>query len=359
MLKLTGLTPNGIRCVDDRALLRWSIGGRDVDTTFDRFRPVGVKRNKLQRALEVVWGDMGDSPLTDPFYKLSADHAAGSAYASARFRTDQDTLRLVANEPDLLPFSGVVFHMARTGSTLIHRLFSKIGRVQSLSEIALLDKAMSVTENWPDEDRNAVLRDLVAAFRRPRRPNERQFITKMTDAGASIRLPLFRQAFPEVPWIFVYREPIEVMVSVLSKPSGNIDGWYRNRTQAATRLKMPQLSDPGMWPEEFMARTLRRFCRAAVGAAKSTPKGKFLAVPYSRLPDAIWDRIAPHFGIDLTDKDRDVMRAEARYSAKATGAVEFKSDSETKRAQATPYMQRLANELVGPAIEELRSLPQA
>ena len=181
----------------------------------------------------------------------------------------------------------------------------------------------------------------------------------MTDAGASIRLPLFRQAFPNVPWIFVYREPIEVMVSVISKPSGNIDGWYRNRVQSARRLGMPQLADPGMWPEEFMARTLRRFCSAAVDAAKSTPPGLFLAVPYSRLPDAIWETIAPHFGIELTDEDRDVMRAEARFSAKATGAVEFKSDSELKRAQATPYMQRLANELVGPAIEELRSLPQA
>ncbi len=359
MLKLTGLTPSGVRHVDNMALLRWSIEGKDVETSFDRFRPVGVKRVKTHRAIEVLWGDIGDSPLTDSFYKFSTDNAALSSYASGRFRTDQSTLKLVANEPDLLPFSGVVFHMARTGSTLIHRLFSKIGRVQSLSEISLLDKAMSVTENWPDDERNAVLHDLVAVFRRARRPNERQFMTKMTDAGASIRLPLFRQAFPQVPWIFVYREPIEVMVSVLSKPSGNIDGWYRNRRQAANRLKMPQLSNPGMWPEEFMARTLRRFCRAAVEAAKATPPGLFLAVPYSRLPDAIWETIAPHFGIALTDRDRDVMRAEARYSAKATGGVEFKSDSESKRAQATPYMKRLADELVGPAIEELRSLPQA
>ena len=359
MLKLSGLTPSGIRHVDDKALLRWTVDGRAVDTNFDRFRPVGVKRDALRRALDVVWGDMGDSPLTDQFYKISMDRAAASTYGAARFRTGQDTLHLVANELDTLPFSGVIFHMARTGSTLIHRLFSKIGRVQSLSEISLLDRALFLTESWPLEERNAAMHDLVGAFRRPRRPNERQFITKMTDAGASIRLPLFRQAFPALPWIFVYREPIEVMVSVLRKPSGNIEGWYRNRLQAAGRLGMPLLADPGMWPEEFMARTLRRFCETAVAAAKATPKGQFLAVPYSRLPDAVWETIAPHFGIELTDQDRDVMRAEAKYSAKASGAVEFKSDSESKRDQATPYMRRLADELVGPAIEELRALPQA
>ena len=230
------------------------------------------------------------------------------------------------------------------------------------SRVGTVDKfhrALLLMENWPDDERNAVMHDLVGAFRRPRRPNERQFITKMTDAGASVRLPLFRQAFPDLPWIFVYREPIEVMVSVLRKPSGNIEGWYRNRLQTAKRLNMPQLADPGMWPEEFMAQTLRHFCATAVGAAKATPPGKFLAVPYSRLPDAVWETIAPHFGIELTDQDRDAMRTEAKFSAKSSGGEEFKSDSESKRQLATPYMQRLANELVGPAIEELRALPQA
>ncbi len=358
MLKLTRLTPRGIRHVDNRALLRWSVGGRDVETSFDRFRPVGVARVKLRRELEVIWGDLGDSPLTDPFYKISMESAAASSYASARFRSGLDTLKLVASEPGMLPLSGIIFHMARTGSTLIHRLIGKIGRVQSLSEIALLDVAMRITERWPADERNAVMQDLLGAFRRPRRPNERQFVTKMTDAGASVRLPLFRQAFPDVPWVFVYRDPIEVMVSVLSKPTGNIEGWYRNRVQAANRLMMPQLADPGMWPEEFMARTLRRFCGAAVTAAKATPPGKFLAVPYSRLPDAVWETIAPHFGIELTDADRDAMRAEAKYSAKS-GTTEFRSDSASKRELATPYMTRLANDLVGPAIEELRALPQA
>lgn len=358
MIKLTGLTPDGVRHADGRALLRWTVEGRAVETGFDRFRPVGLRPTAARSAIEVTWADMGDSPLTDPFYKVSVDRAAASAYAAGRFRTGQDTLRLVAGEPDPLPFTGAVFHMARTGSTLIHRLLGKIGWVQSISEIPIFDRALMLTEAWEEADRNAFMHDLVGAFCRPRRPAERQFVTKMTDAGASIRLPLFRRAFPDTPWVFVYREPIEVMVSVLTKPSGNIDGWYRNRLQAARRLDMPELGHPGMWPEEFMARTLRRFCSAAVEAARQTPKGRFLAVPYPRLPDATWETIADHFGIALTDRDRDVMRQEARYSAKG-GDAEFQSDSAKKRDLATPYMRRLADQFVGPMIEELRALPQA
>lgn len=311
------------------------------------------------RALEFVWRDFGDLPMTDPFFKISQDQASASPLTSDPFRTGRETLTKVAAQPDVMPFSGVIFHMARTGSTLIHRLLSCTGKVQSLSEISLLDRALAVTENWPEEERNAALQELIAVYRRPRRPNERQFVTKMTDAGASIRIPQFRAAFPNVPWIFVYREPVEVMVSALSKPTGNLANWFKNRTSASRRLSMPALNDPGMWPAEFVARTLRRFCMTAAAAARETPPGLFLAVHYKRLPDAIWETIAPHFGIEVTEEDKELMRAESRFSAKKTDATEFKPDSAAKQEGATQMVHDLAQRFVAPAIEELKALPQA
>lgn len=359
MLKLTGLTPTGVRHLGTEARLQWLIDGRTVETDFDRFRPVGLASDPQARTLDVTWRDFGDLPLNDQFFKFSMDKAAALPIASKPFQTTRDTLAIVGSQPDALPFAGVIFHMARTGSTLIHRLLSSTGRIHSLSEVTLLDRALFLTARWPEDERRAALNDLVGAYRRARRPNERQFVTKMTDAMASIRLPLFRAAFPTLPWVFVYRDPIEVMVSSLRRPTGNIEGWYRNRSQAAQRLGMPVLADPSMWPEEFVARTLRRFCSRAVQAARSTPPGLFLAVPYSRLPDAVWETIAPHFGIELSESDREVMRAEARYSAKKTDATEFRPDSATKQQEATPFMQELAKRFVAPVIEELQALPQA
>jgi hypothetical protein len=231
--------------------------------------------------------------------------------------------------------------------------------VQSLSEITLLDRALYLSEDWPADQRNAMLVDLIACYRRARRPNERQFVTKMTDAMASIRLPQFRSAFPTLPWVFVYRDPVEVMVSVLRRPTGSIERWYKNRAYAAQRLGMPILRSPGMWPEEYVARTLQRFCQRAVEAARSTSPGLFLAVPYSRLPDAIWETIGPHFGIEISEQDREVMRAEARFSAKSTDATEFRPDSVAKQQEATESVLSLAKRFVMPVIEELRALPQA
>jgi hypothetical protein len=358
LLPLKGLVPAGVRLVDGEARIQWRVDGQVIETDFDRFRPVGLMADPAG-IQAVTWRDFGDLPLTDPFFKNSIEKATALSFAADAFKTDWDIASAVGSAPGALPFNGVIFHMARTGSTLIHRLFGCTGKVQSLSEVGVLDRTLQVTESWQAADRNKAMRDMLGIFRRPRRPDERHFITKMTDAGASIRLPQFRAAFPQVPWIFVYREPVEVMVSALTKPTGNIDSWYKNRAMAARRLGMPAVRDPAMWPAEFVARTLRRFCQAAVDTARVTPKGMFLAVHYSRLPDAIWETIGPHFGIEFTAEEIDMMRTEARFSSKKTDKVEFTPDSDKKRDEATPMMKMFAERFVAPVIEELKALPQA
>jgi len=280
--------------------------------------------------------------MTDLFFKASVQAASALAEQAELFQTDWEVLDHLARLPDNLPFSGAIFHMARTGSTLVSRLLGKTRLALSLSEVPVIDQALFHADLRPGKEGDALLRGVIAAFSRPRRPSERHLVVKMTDAMPNTRLPRFRAAFPAVPWIFIYRDPVEVMVSMVRGPTGNIRNWFRNRAQVAERLG-----------------TLRRFCAKAVEAAKATPPGLFLAVPYTRLPEAIWESIAPHFGIRLGEKERAVMREEARYSAKRADAVAFQPDSKAKYGEATPRMRALANRFVGPMIEELRALPQA
>ncbi len=359
MIGLAGLTPVGVRCLPEGARLQWRTGQRVIETDFERFRPVQIVEDPDSGRLRVLWRDFGELPMTDLFFKASVQAAAALAERAEPFQTDWEVLDHLARLPDNLPFSGAIFHMARTGSTLVSRLLGKTRLAQSLSEVPVIDQALFHADLRPGKEGDALLRGIIAAFSRPRRPSERHLVVKMTDAMPNTRLPRFRAAFPAVPWIFIYRDPVEVMVSMVRGPTGNIRNWFRNRAQVAERLGMPALSDPAMWPEEFIARTLRRFCAKAVEAAKATPPGLFLAVPYTRLPEAIWESIAPHFGIRLGEKERAVMREEARYSAKRADAVAFQPDSEAKYGEATPRMRALANRFVGPMIEELRALPQA
>jgi hypothetical protein len=359
LIDLSGLTPIGIRSVPERPLLLWRIDGKVVETDFSRFRPVRLVPPTAGADVHALWRDFGDLPMTDPFFQGTVRKARGLENAAGVFETDWDVVQSVATQPGNVPLGGMICHMARTGSTLIHRLLQATGRVLSLSEVGMVLRFLERADRFAERDRGRMLRDIIGAYGQPRSVAESHFVLKMTDTVSNTRLPDLRQAFPTVPWIFVYRDPLEVMVSLMREPSGTMKNWKRNRQRQARVLKMRELADEAMGVEEFIALTLQRSCSEAVQAARATTPGLFLAVSYERLPDAIWETIAPHFGISLTADDRAAMEAEARYSAKVQGNVEFRPDSDEKRKQAAPWMRDLAERVVAPAIEELRSLPQA
>ena len=66
-----------------------------------------------------------------------------------------------------------------------------------------------------EDERLEWLRWMVEVLGRPR-AQEKHYIIRF-DARNIIDLPLIRRAFPNVPWVFVYRDPIEVMVSHLDR----------------------------------------------------------------------------------------------------------------------------------------------
>lgn len=359
MYNLKSAVPEGVIFESGSPLLVYQLSGQKVECGFDRFYPLELRAIPGFQKLRVVWADFGDLPFTDPYFSLTIKKAQEWPTLGRKFQTDLDVLQALAANCASLPFAGSIFHMARTGSTLISRLFSKIQIVSSISEYTIIDHALLRAADWAEDDRNRLLHDVVKIVARPRRPSDRSLVLKMTDATPNTRLPFFRAAFPNVPWVFVYRDPVEVMVSMLTKPTGNVDLWLKNRANAARFLQMPELADASLWPADFMARTLRGFCLEALKAAKATPRGLFLALSYDRLPHAIWETVAPHFGVELTDREREIMQVEARFSAKEQSQVEFKSDRSSKIRQASSRVVALAKEYVEPILDEIRALPQA
>ena len=118
MLNLAGLTPIGVRYTPEGPRLKWRVDGQIVETNFDRFRPVQVAREPDSDEIRVTWRDFYDLPMTDPFYHTAQDFATAMPERTGIFQTDLDVAERVVGQSDTLPFSGAVFHMARTGSTL-------------------------------------------------------------------------------------------------------------------------------------------------------------------------------------------------------------------------------------------------
>ena len=141
-------------------------------------------------------------------------------------------------------------------------------------------------------------------------------------------LRLIRQAFPESPWTFLARHPLEVLASHLRQPGLHMIPPPENR--------LPRV--------EFIAGVLSGILAAAL-EARSQPGGLF--VDYTELPGAIAGKIAEHFGVPLSESDCLLMREASQVDAKRPTST-FESDTETKRQAAAEYHDVPAvQELVG------------
>ena len=181
-----------------------------------------------------------------------------------------------------------------------------------------------VRSGLPQADRLALLRAMVLALGQVRNPNEARYFVKL-DSWHVRELPLFRAAFPTTPWVFVYREPTAVMVSHARRAG----------MQMVSDLVPPAffgLEAGGQtWGEDYMAQVLGAMCEAA---ALAHADGGGLLVNYDELPQALWARILPHFGISSSDAELAIMAAASRFNAKSP-MVRFEPDAAAKRLATT------------------------
>ena len=160
-------------------------------------------------------------------------------------------------------------------------------------------------------------------------------------------LGLIRRAYPDVPWIFLYREPTEVLVSHRRQPGAQMvpgmvgPGWMGLDMAAVAALSL----------DEYAVRVLATICRAAL--EHRDDGGLF--VNYRELPEAVFAEIAGHFGVTFDAAELDRMRQVAGFDAKSP-TVSFTADSGAKQAAASPEMRRLAEEWLVPAYDALEAL---
>lgn len=278
-------------------------------------------------AMAIDWARFGDAPADTSFY---ADAVASVSYRpfnrAVRHATTLDAFVAAAPAQPAAPLAGLVLHMSRCGSTLVARMLGGLEAAISLSEPGPLDAVVRFALTRPDipqERHIALMRAMVAALTRPRGGERRSFLK--LDSWHVLALPLFRAAFPSVPWIYLFRDPAEVLVSHLrmrgyqTVPDLVPDGLYGAVEEASSG------------PEAQCASILARYHRAAIEALAS---GDGIAVDYAALPAAFEQRILPHFGVSLSDSERPRVTARAASDAKFPDS-RFVSDSKLKQREAS------------------------
>jgi hypothetical protein len=247
-----------------------------------------------------------------------------------------------------VPPSGFIFHVSRCGSTLVTRMLSLLDRVIVLPEPTILGQVCSLDEALlPAADRPLVLQQVVSALGQRRSGNENALVIKLPSSDI-LHLKLFRSAFPEAPWVFLHRDPVEVLVSVLENPTG----WLRAK-RAGRPLLLPGLSGDdlrAMSDEEYCARTLAAFYRCALDEFGPAAR----VVDYRRLPSAVVNEIAELFVLECNEEERQRMLGTVHiYSKDRAGQRVFVSDAERKQSAASTDLRRLVQAWVSGLSAEL------
>jgi hypothetical protein len=297
------------------------------------------------------WCYFGQRRLTEPFFDQTIDVALRQPFNLLfRHQTPLAALAELYERDPGLPPSGFIFHVSRCGSTLVAQALATLAQTIVVAEAGPIDGVLQAHHHAPaisDAQRIAWLRWMVGAFGRPRSGQERHLVIKF-DSWHTHDLPLIRRAFPEVPWIFVYRDPIEVLVSHGRMPGLQmVPGLVDPRAlglDPATIFELPQL--------EYRARVLAGIYQAAT---EHTPTLGGRLVPYHTLPGAIWDSLLSYFKIEHSADDVERLRQTAQRNAKRP-TQPFADDTTDKQQAASAELRALADRWVRPHYERLEAL---
>jgi hypothetical protein len=287
----------------------------------------------------VEWCWMDGMTFSDPFFVQTVERAFTTPF-SLLFRRETPIDVLDALEPGLEP-SGFVFHVSRCGSTLVSGMLAAVPQHLVLSEPLPVDDVLRA--DAPEDDKVKWLRWMVSALGRKRRGDERAYVLKL-DAWSACSLGTVRRAFPDVPWVFLFREPVEVLVSQLRQRGAHmVPGALDPRLFGLDLESIAQMP-----PEEYCARVLAAICRSALEHRDD----QALFLDYRELPGAVFDRILDAFGLECDEPERAEMAKAAGFDAKNPHLF-FSDDREAKEREASPALREAADRWVRPLYEEL------
>jgi len=287
----------------------------------------------------VDWRYTAGIAFDDPFFTESVERCLADPFRLLfHHETGIDAVGRFADRHPGLPPAGFVFHLSRCGSTLVAQMLAAAPQHLVISEASPIDAAIrSGRTEW--------LQWLVAALGQRRDARQRRMFVKF-DSWSVLGLHLVRTAFPTVPWLFVYRDPVEVLVSHHRRRGAHlIPGAL---SPALFGLDGTQARELG-WAD-YGARVLAAIAEAALAAAVDDPLATF--VNYNQLPSFVLADLPSRWSLPLDRADSDRMAAAARRDAK-NPALAFEDDGAAKHREATPEIETAVERHLAPVYRRL------
>lgn len=263
--------------------------------------PITIDRNTKQ----VFWRDLGIMRFTAPFFHMTLANQSREEQ-----RTCITNLLALAEFRDSIAPSAFIFHISRCGSTLITQMLSDLAHCIVLSEPPILD-AFFRTHRSGNENDLEVFRQLINVLGQKRFPEERHLIIKF-DCWHIANINFVRRAFPNVPIIFLYRNPHHVLTSHQRQ---------RGPQMIPNFIDMVNLQiDSRHLPDsDFDAYTAQLLDQFFIEAIKESKKNKLNLVNYNQLPKIVWEKLLSEFQINCSMTQLNQMQQRSQFHSKNPG----------------------------------------
>jgi hypothetical protein len=323
----------------------------------------------------VDWRAHKADPASSPMFRDVIHH---SPHCEDTVSADlQDVLDAIAAYNDevgekdgdpvhVLELGGFVFHESRCGSTLVANVLQAMepDRHRVYSESAPPINAAKTAEFLGVDTAAQILRHVINLMRRSRNADEDKVFFKIQSIGSTF-LPVFTTAFPDTPWIFVYRHPEEVLVSQLAH-GVRAANCVRAQAHRPTPLVRDLVERHGVServedlpPEHLCAAHLAGITETAVASLDETASmGR--PVNYDQLPQFLYDTLLPHhFGLTVSPDALERMQNVAGVYSKGRGQKQgeaFEGDAEEKAHQVTAAMREASETFLQESYHQLEAM---
>jgi hypothetical protein len=282
-------------------------------------------------SLEWCW--LGDRRLTDPFFEDTVTRAFRQPY-SVLFRR-RTSLKLESNRR--LRLAGFIFHVSRCGSTLISRALATIPDLRVYSEPRALDGVLRSAAT------DAEIRSTILAFALEWKhaPKQTAIVIKF-DCWHISAAERIARIFPQVPLLFVFRDPVEVLASQLREPGA----WTLWGNLPPNLLGMSSVNSSAS-RHEYCARALAHFLTTGAGLIRH---GLAVPIDYRTLPEALHTLVLPTFGLQNDSVSRLLIEGVTSNDVKRPWAP-FSAEN---RPELSPELSRLCRAITAASWKEVQ-----
>ena len=349
----------------------------------------GNKYNVQAVFCQIDWRHQQNNPSNVPMFRdliekssmCSSTSVSVDFYDMVRAAKEYDAAFVAGTKTNKIdtavqavPPTGVIFHETRCGSTLVANMLASFApensRVYSESPPPVTAIRACDMQACNPQLQQKLIQDVFYMMGRTVRKEKPQYVFYKIQSIGVMNIDKFTEAFPSVPWVYLYRDSVEVMQSHVGvtgkiaasgrrKPvcARNYGGKYQPPTTLQLiERKRKDINELTL--VEYCAAHLAGLSLSAIQEYERTKRGRF--VNYAQLPYIIWDDIVPkYFKVAMPRTGIANMEKAALVYSKGRGDKanqEWKEDSTKKKETARPVVTTAAGVFLGDIYDKMEEL---